>query len=117
MTRIITPFAMKPQPEATSQFIMTDLSKATPPESTKENLGKSPVQELDYSRLRFSGNKSFMETWSEASKANEEVAKFANEELSSLRALKMIHTVSPFLLFVCNYALPYFSSPQAHDLR
>ena len=93
---------MKPQPEATSHFILTDLSKATPPESSKEDLGKSTVQELDYSRLQFSGNKSFLETWNEASKANEEVAKAANEELFSLGALKMIHTVSLFLLLVYN---------------
>ena len=63
---------------------------------TKKISAKSFKLEMDYSHLQFSGNKSFMEAWDEASKANEEVARFANKELSSLRALKMIHTLSLF---------------------
>ena len=38
-----------------------------------------------------------MEVWEEASKLDEEVARLQSEELSSLMALKMTHTVSSSL--------------------
>ena len=53
-----------------------------------------------------------METWNEASKANEEVAKFANEELSSLGALKMIHTVRLLLFFAVITHSPISVTPK-----
>ena len=73
---------------------MTSISKAPPSEAAKGPLIQPSKLTVDYKHLQIGGNKSFMEAWEEATKENEEVAKFANAELSSLGALKMIHIVS-----------------------
>ena len=69
-------------------------TKTPPREAAKGPLDPSSILTVDYSRLRIGDNKSFMEAWEEASKLNEEVTRLQNEELSSLMALKLIHSVS-----------------------
>ena len=94
MTRVNTPLAAKSSPAAESQYVLTSTSKAPPSEAAKGPVDPSPELVIDYSRFRVRDNKSFMETWEEASKLNEEVARLQGEELSSLMALKMTHNVS-----------------------
>ena len=93
-TRVESPLAAKSQPETKTQYAMTSMSKAPPSKAAKGPLIQPSKLKIDYSRLQIGGNKSFMEACEEATKANEEIAKFTNEELSSLGALKMIHSVS-----------------------
>ena len=93
-TRVKTPPVAKPQPKAGAQYILTSTSKTPPPEAAKGPLDPSSILTADYSRLRIGDNKSFMEAWEEAFKLNEETTRLQNEELSSLMALKMIHSVS-----------------------
>ena len=61
-----------------------------------------------------------MDAWDEAVKWNEEATRVKGEELASLMALKMVHTVSPSL-FPLQITISYHtSSPQAPncgDLR
>ena len=92
---------------------MTSTSKTSPREAAKGPLDPSSILTVDYSRLRIGDNKSFMEVWEEASKLNEEATRLQNEELSSLMALKLIHSVSfSFFLSFHNYYFPYISSPK-----
>ena len=61
-----------------------------------------------------------MDAWDEAFKWNEEASKVKGEELASLMALKMIHTVSPSL-FPLQITISYHTSspeaPSCGDLR
>ena len=96
-TRVQSPPATKPQPTTQTEYAMTSTSQAPLPESQKGPTDPSSGLVVDYSRLRIGENKSFMDAWDEAFKWNEEASKVKGEELASLMALKMIHTVSPLL--------------------
>ena len=74
---------------------MTSTYKAPLPESSKGPVDRASDLVVDYSRLRIGENKSFMDAWNEAFKWNEEATRVKGEEMASLMALKMIHTVSP----------------------
>ena len=74
---------------------MTSTSQAPLPESQKGPTDSASGLAIDYSRLRVGENKSFMDAWDEAVKWNEEATRVKGEELASLMALKMVHTVSP----------------------
>ena len=119
-TRAQSSPAAKPQPGAPSEYAMTSTSKAPLSESNKGPTDPASRLAIDYSRLRIGENKSFMDAGDEAFKWNEEATRVKGEELASLMALKMIHTVSPSS-FPLQITISYHtSSPQAPncgDLR
>ena len=81
-------------------------------EAIRSTSDTSRLHSIDFSRSSIDGCKPFMELFDKAVRQNEESNRLLLEELTSLMALKHVHTVSRFL-FLCFTFLEVLPIPVA----